>query len=260
MLILVISSLLVVAAVTTIAWIASVAVKDTSIVDVFWGLFFVSIAVSLLFRGNRTPVQLVATSLVSLWGLRLAFHIGKRKLGAPEDWRYSSPRSKWGKWFNLRNYLQTFLAQAVLALVISASLIVIAHAAGTNAPTYWWPWLGAAVWAIGFFFEVVGDWQLSRFLSSHHPKGAIMASGLWKYTRHPNYFGEITQWWGIWIVCIGYSYWWVALLSPITITYLILFVSGVPLLEKKYQSNATYQAYAARTSKLWPRRPRKENA
>lgn len=239
----------------TLGWLVSLIAHDSSIADVLWGLYFIIIAVILRVTNSQVDVaQTIEVILVGVWGVRLSVHIGKRKLGKPEDWRYVNWRKQWGKSFVVRSYVQNFIFQALLALCISTSTIVIAHATGYNGGSLkWWQFFAVIIWAGGFYFEVVSDWQLSKFLASSHPKGSIMMSGLWSRSRHPNYFGEIMQWWAIFIFCIGMPYWFVALISPVLITFLIRFVSGVPLLEKRYANNMTYQNYADITPVLIPK-------
>jgi steroid 5-alpha reductase family enzyme len=203
-------------------------------------------------------MQKVDIILVSIWGVRLASHIGRRKIGKPEDFRYVKWRKDWGAWFPIRSYLQNFLFQGVLALIVSATTIVIANSAtNTTNPIHWWQIAGILLWVFGFSFEAIGDWQLARFLKTNKTPGKIMSVGLWKYTRHPNYFGEVTQWWAIWIISLSLSNSLPAIVSPLLITFLIVFVSGVPMLEKKYKDNPTYQKYALKTSKLIPMIPKK---
>jgi steroid 5-alpha reductase family enzyme len=241
----------------TIGWAISYYLKDSSFADVVWGLFFVNVAIDLLLQvHHRTPVQYLVSALVIIWGFRLAMHIGNRRIGNPEDYRYAAWRKKWGKNFEIRSYFQNFLMQGGLALIISASTIVAAFATKANGQLQPWQFIGVAIWLIGFSFETIGDWQLAKFIKSRKKSDAIMQSGLWRFTRHPNYFGEVTQWWGIWIIIFSLPYGWFALISPLTITALILFVSGVPMLERKYKKNPQFQAYAKRTSAFLPMPPK----
>jgi steroid 5-alpha reductase family enzyme len=241
----------------TIGYLISLIAKDASIVDVFWGLGFILIAAIPLFRYESiSNVQFMTALLVYIWGFRLTYHIGRRKIGKPEDYRYAQWRKDWGKWFNLRSYFQNFLFQGVLMVVISASVLVAANA-GDYGNTYcWWQFVGIGVWLVGFLFETISDYQLGEFVKKRKSKNQVMRTGLWRYTRHPNYFGEVTQWWGIWLIVIGLPYWGWAVISPVAITALILFVSGVPLLEKKYKDNKDFQTYAKKTSKFFPLPPK----
>lgn len=276
-------------------YIVSMLIKDTSIVDIGWGLGFVLVAWVLLpgvdnlssrpeLQGEDSmhSVHKVVLAIVTFWGLRLALHIFIRKAGKPEDWRYKNWREQWGKNHWWRSLLQVFILQGFLQLIIAAPIIVAAANQlvvdwVSNVPlesqsgTVPYSWniltiLGLALWAVGFFFEAVGDWQLTKFIKRRkknaHKKtkknqNTIMKSGLWKYTRHPNYFGEIAQWWGLFFIVLPLEYGWVAIVSPLLITFLLLKVSGITMLEKKYDDNKEYQKYKARTSALIPLPPRK---
>lgn len=241
----------------TIGFLVSLYAKDASVADIFWGLGFILIAAVGLFRYETiSNTQIIVALLVYVWGFRLTYHITRRKLGRGEDSRYSQQRKKWGKWFNMRSYLQIFLLQGVLMVVISASVLVSAYAGDLGNSYNWWMFVGIGLWAGGFLFETVGDLQLDKFIKTRKSQNQVMKTGLWRYTRHPNYFGEVVQWWGIWIIVIGLPYFWWALISPIAITYLILFVSGVPMLEKKYTGNKEFQTYAKKTSKFFPMLPK----
>jgi steroid 5-alpha reductase family enzyme len=253
----ILTAIIIVVVLSEFAFIVSLATKDASIADIFWGLYFVAIATILLLKHDHSVVQIISAVLVSIWGLRLTWHIAKRKINKPEDFRYAKDRTKWNDSFAIKSYLKHYLFQAFLAVVISTSIIVAAYADSTYNTLSWWQWLGILVWLMGFAFESIGDWQLSRFLNSKKSKDTVMKTGLWKYTRHPNYFGEILQWWGLWLLVLGlpYSFW--AIISPLAITFFIVFVSGVPLLEKKYKNDKKYQAYAKRTSILIPLPPKK---
>lgn len=225
--------------------------RDNSIVDVFWGFGFVLVAWYGLLRTMAfEPAQLLLTALVTVWGLRLSLYILFRKIGKAEDFRYAAWRREWGEWFLPRSFLQIFMLQGALMLVIATPIIL------TNLyyqPIHWWYLLvGGVIWAFGFVFEAVGDAQLRRFLRTKR-EGQMMTSGLWKYTRHPNYFGEAVMWWGIFVISAN----WLAVVSPLTLTFLLLFVSGVPLLEKKYAGNSAWEVYKKRTSVFIPWFPKK---
>ncbi len=247
--------------------------KRNDIVDIGWGMGFIIVAWVSFFLGTRTFSAAIINILVTLWGLRLALHIYFRNRGKPEDFRYKAWREKWGKWFIFRSYLQIFMLQGLLMMIVALSIVIANTQAINQASMLSGPlWqkiifvLAMLTWAKGFFFEAVGDYQLTQFIKNPENKGKIMTSGLWKYTRHPNYFGEVTQWWGIFFATIGVFTWsmtavqtpefWhlfgVALLSPFTITLLILKVSGIPMLEKKYEGNAEFEAYKKRTSAFFP--------
>ncbi len=228
------------------AWIA----KRNDVADFAWGVGFPALAIILMQLNQSSSVRgLILTLLVTIWGLRLALHIYPRLLKKDEDFRYAQMRKAWGKWATIRSYLQVFMLQGLFLLMISASTMVVINSEGTLS---WINYLGIAVWIFGFYFEAVGDHQLTQFIKNPANKGKLMTTGLWKYTRHPNYFGEVVQWWGLWLLVIGAEYWQFAVISPLTISILIYFVSGIPLLEKKYQDNKEYQKYAKKTPKFFP--------
>ncbi|MBD3362835.1 DUF1295 domain-containing protein [Candidatus Dojkabacteria bacterium] len=231
--------------------------KDASIVDIGWGFGFILVTfASFLVNRNFETVHIITAVLVVNWGSRLGWHIYRRNKGKEEDWRYRQWREDWGKNYLIRSYFQIFMLQGFLMLIISLPIMSISR---VNQYSFkFWNYLGIITWITGFFFELVGDYQLSKFISNSKNKGKIMDKGLWRYTRHPNYFGEVVLWWGIFLVClVGQSNLYI-IISPITITYLILFVSGIPLLEKKYENNKKYQVYKKRTSIFFPWFPGKE--
>lgn len=236
-----------------VGWIFSNILKDSSLADVYWGIYFIFIALGLFFQSSvHNKIQYIALTLTVIWGLRLAGHIALRKVGKPEDFRYQKWRTDWGKKFWWKNLLQNYLFQAFLALIISTSIIVIFYNQTSNVTVHWWQYLAIILWLFGFIFEAVSDHQLTQFLKNRINKESIINQGLWKYSRHPNYFGEITQWWALWILTIGLSYYYIALLSPLLITFLIVYVSGIPMLEKRYQNNKNYIIYKKNTPILIP--------
>lgn len=224
------------------------------VVDIAWGLGFVVLAWVLYY--HRPSVQLLlAVMLVTIWGIRLSIHLFLRvRSKNEEDWRYKQWREQWGKWFILRSFLQVFMLQGILLILVSASVIVLGANGQDSLRAI--NLLGVAVWSFGFMFEALADYELKQFIKKSKNKGHIIQEGLWQYSRHPNYFGEVTQWWGIWLIAYGAPGWWLGLIGPITITTLILKVSGIPLLEKKYQGNKEFEDYAKRTSKFIPLPPR----
>ena len=235
----------------TLGFLIGLATKDNSVADVLWGLGFVLIAWYSLIRASTFEIeQLLITSLVSIWGLRLFAHILARKWKKPEDYRYAKWRKDWGKWVNLRAYFQVFLLQGLMMFIISAPILLVNLY--YQERSYWYWIAGVSVWLIGFFFEAAGDAQLRDFVKTKK-KGEIMTKGLWKYTRHPNYFGESAMWWGLFVL----SGQWLAIVSPLLLTFLLLKVSGVPLLEKKYEGNPAWEAYKKKTSVFVPWPPKK---
>jgi steroid 5-alpha reductase family enzyme len=190
-----------------------------------------------------------------------------------EDFRYRNWRLQWGKTFYWRTYLQVFLLQGFFQWIISLPIWIAATSGfdfmnfllrpdmpGNLIPGRYHEatiLFGAALWLLGFLFQAIGDYQLARFSKTKQP-GQIMQSGLWKYSRHPNYFGEICMWWGIWLMVASFPNGAWAIISPVTITWLLAKVSGVPMLEKKYEGNPDFEAYKKRTPALFPWKPRKK--
>lgn len=239
-----------------IAFLIAQIKKNNGLADMAWGLGFVVVAVSsLLVAGTYTIYQLVITALVALWGFRLFYYIGLRNWSKPEDFRYVNMRKKWGTHVHLKAYFIVFMLQMSFLLIVSLPIQLAANI-NKDLDLIGWIILGVGVllWIIGFYFEAVGDAQLKKFKQDPSNKGKIMQTGLWKYTRHPNYFGEALMWWAIFIISMS-TLSWIALFGIIGssfITYLLLFVSGVPLLEKKYKDNEAFQAYAKKTSIFFP--------
>lgn len=240
----------------TIFFIIATVIRNNSIVDIGWGLGFVILAWFLQIKSEGIHIpQLIITVLITMWGLRLFYHIFRRNIHKREDFRYAQWREEWGKWVIPRAFIQVFMLQGVFMYIISLPALLIAEA---DQMVFLGPLVAAGVflWGVGFFFESVGDAQLKKFLSDPSHRGQLMQTGLWHYTRHPNYFGEAVQWWGIFLVAMGAGASWLSLLSPVTITGLLLFVSGVPLLEKSMQKKPGFKEYAERTPIFFPWFPR----
>ena len=230
--------------------------KDNSIVDIAYGLAFVLIGwTSYLIYSSGHPRQTLLLGLITIWGLRLAGHILVRKRNEEgEDSRYRQWRESWGKSFVWRSFLQIFMLQgSVIFLVSLPVLLVTSHPGGELG---WIDLLGILVWLFGFVFEVIGDFQLLRFKQSQNNRGKIIQSGLWRYTRHPNYFGEATLWWGIFLIAFSVPYGAIAIISPLLIDFLLLKISGIPMLEAKYEGNAEFAAYKKRTNAFFPWMPK----
>jgi steroid 5-alpha reductase family enzyme len=229
--------------------------KRNDVADIAWGIGFMLIAwSSFLLSENFSIRSLLVNSLVSIWGLRLAWHISSRNKGKTEDYRYLTWRKEWGIWFYVRSYIQVYLLQGLFLYLISLPVLLINKEVGLNINIV--DGIGLLIWLTGFFFEVVGDLQLKNFIKNPVNKGKLMQGGLWKYTRHPNYFGEVTQWWGIWLIAINVPNVWLAIIGPLVITILILKVSGIPLLEKKMTKHPDFSEYKKRTSVFIPLPPK----
>lgn len=232
-------------------FVVSLIKKRNDVADVAWGLGFVLLAWTSFFLSSDSGMRgLLVGILVSIWGLRLAWHIHKRNKGKAEDYRYLAWRKEWGKWFYPRSYVQVYLLQGILLFLIVLPVLLINKNVGPSLGVL--DFVGVVIWLFGFYFEVVGDAQLARFIKNPANKGKLMQSGLWAYTRHPNYFGEVTQWWGIWLVALSVPSGVFAIIGPLTITFLILKVSGIPLLEKKMEENPEFSEYKRKTSIFIP--------
>ncbi len=241
----------VVGALMASTFLISLLKKDNSIVDISWGLGFALIAGTTYYVSEMyTPTGLVVSILAIIWGIRLASHIYLRKRGKPEDFRYAKWRTERGKGFVIRSLLQIYLLQGFLMLVVAASIIAVNSAESADFGIA--AMLGLLIWLVGFGFEVVSDLQLEQFRNKPKKKGGIITSGLWRYSRHPNYFGESLLWIGVWIMVATTPHGPIAIISPLVITLLLRFVSGVPMLEKRYAGNAAYAAYAAKTNIFVP--------
>jgi steroid 5-alpha reductase family enzyme len=225
--------------------------QDNSIADVAWGPGFIIVAWSTLaLNDSFFPRQLLANLLVLIWGLRLSVRIYLRNRGKGEDVRYRKWREEWGKSFFLRSYLQVFLLQGgILLLNITPVLFINTYDKGTLG---FLDALGMLVWVLGFSFESISDWQLDRFIKDPGNRGKIIDKGLWHYSRHPNYFGEVTMWWGIYILALSMPMGWVSIIGPLTISCMILFVSGIPMTERLMEDNPAFADYKKRTSIFIP--------
>jgi len=242
----------------TLFFLVALLKKNNSIVDIGWGVGFVLIALYTLFtRGVGSDPQFYITLFVAIWGLRLFYHIIRRNWGKAEDFRYANWRKQWGKWVHVRAFFQVFMLQGLFMLIIAAP-IIITNSTRSHRPLTEIGWIGIIVWLVGFFFEAVGDRQLQKFIADKKNKGKLMTQGLWKYTRHPNYFGEAVMWWGIWFISLSTPWSGFGIIGPITITLLIRFVSGVPMLEKKYAGRKDFEAYKKRTNAFVPWFPKKD--
>jgi steroid 5-alpha reductase family enzyme len=239
-------------------FLLSLRLGDNSIADIAYGpMFAIGVWAAAVAHGSGHPRQLLLIAMVTAWGLRLAAHIWVRNRGRGEDPRYRAWRERWGRWFVPRSFVQIYLLQGTIVLVISAPvLLAVRQPGGPLGPL---DAAGALVWAVGLVFEAVGDAQLLRFLRDPSRRGLVLDTGLWRYTRHPNYFGEALLWWGPFMVALSTPDGVWALVSPLTIGALLLFVSGIPMLEARMARSPAFRAYQARTSAFVPWFPRRRS-
>lgn len=231
-------------------------IKDNSIVDIAWGMGFVIIAIVSYFNAENTSIrQLVVLLLVALWGTRLSIHLFIRSIGRGEDFRYANFRESWGKNVRIIAFFRVFIMQGVIMLLLSYPIIRV-NTGKANGEIILLT-TGIIIWTIGFLFQAIGDRQLERFKKQKKDRDEILDRGLWKYSRHPNYFGEATMWWGIFIIVLPVEFGWTTIISPICINLLLLKVSGVPFLDKRFEGNVEYQKYKDRTNRFIPWLPKK---
>jgi len=223
--------------------------KNTGIIDIGWGLGFFVVALYQQIAYNNFLGWLFV-AVVGVWGLRLTFHIAKRNLGKPEDFRYQNFRKQWGDSFFVRAYFQLYLFQGLIMGVVALPYLEAMKLDEINNTVLLG--IGVLIFLVGYGFEVIGDAQLKTHINDPSKKGTLIRSGLWQFTRHPNYFGDALLWWGIFVmgVAIGAPLWTVV--SPLVMTYLLRFVSGVPMLEKRMQKYPEFEEYAKETNIFIP--------
>ena len=223
--------------------------KNTGIIDIGWGMGFFVLA---LFQqiAQQNTVGWIFIIMIGFWGLRLAYHIGKRNLGHAEDFRYQNFRNEWGKSFFIRAYFQLYLFQGLLMAIVSLPYLEAMKEDQIYSP--WLFGLGIAIFLVGYAFEVIGDAQLKTHISDPSKKGTLIQSGLWKYSRHPNYFGDAMLWWGIFLVSVAVGAPWWTVVGPLLMTYLLRFLSGVPMMEKRMEKYAGFEQYKQSTSIFIP--------
>ena len=237
-----------------IAWVICTAKRNVGLIDIFWSLFLLSAGIA---QALISPVlnwqSWLVLSLLALWSLRLAIHLALRNWNAVEDHRYQAIRARNEPGFVWKSFYLVFLLQAILAWIISASLTagIVAH--DTHIALLI---LGAMLSVFGFAFEAVADWQLMQFKKEARNRGHVLQRGLWRYSRHPNYFGECCFWWGMFLMGATTATLW-TVVSPVLMTVLLLKVSGVTLLEKDIaHRRPAYQHYIECTSAFFPRPPK----
>jgi len=248
------NSLVVVIGTMTCLWLLSLARRDASIVDPFWGTGFIVVAWFTL--ASMPPEQDVTRSwllaaLTTIWGLRLSLYLFWRNWGHAEDRRYRAMREHHGPRFWWISLLTVFLLQGVILWIVSMPIQVAMVTAATK-PLAWLDLAGVALWSFGLFFEAVGDFQMARFQADPQNAGRVMDRGLWRLTRHPNYFGDFCVWWGLFLIAAAGGAWW-TIGSPLVMSGLLLYVSGVRLLESNIaERRPDYASYKARTNAFFP--------
>lgn len=241
----------------TLLWIVSVIIKNASIIDPFWGTGFVILAIYYQYATESYDTySWLIVGPVILWGARLSLYLLWRNIGKGEDYRYQQFRKDYGPkrywWFS---FFQVFMLQGVLMSIVALPVLGALMPAGSYAlPSLLW--LGLVLWIIGFIFEAGGDYQLAMF-KRKKKSGELLNTGLWRYTRHPNYFGNAVIWWGIGLFALSNGY-YLTLIGPLVMNYLLLKVSGVSMLERTLKTRKPgYEEYMASTSAFFPRAPKK---
>lgn len=238
-------------------WLLSLALKNAAIIDLFWGPGFALITLVGALTAEGAPARRwLLAALVAIWAVRLSAYIYWRNRGKPEDYRYQAWRRESGANWWWYSFFKVFALQGAIMLLLAPPLWA-AQASPTPASLTWLDYLGTALWAAGLCFEAVGDFQLARFKADPANRGKVMQTGLWRYTRHPNYFGDALLWWGYGMIALSAGA-WQTLYAPLVMTLLLLRVSGVALLEKGLvQTKPQYAEYIRTTSAFFPLPPRR---
>ena len=241
----------------TVMWAASVRRRNISLVDRAWGAVFVVLAVTYAVTASRVPDRAwLVMGLVTVWGLRLTAYMVWREWGHGEDWRHQRLRARWGPSTPVRSLLEVFWFQALAAVSVATPLLAVFATHQRRLAVL--DLVGCVAWVAGFAFEVIGDYQLARFRSHPIPPAPFLRSGLWRYTRHPNYFGDGLQWWGLGLIGLAAGAWW-SLLGPLGMTIVLLRVTGVTVMDGHLLATKgpDYAAYVRATSSFvpWPPRP-----
>lgn len=242
-----------VTALSVFVWVLSVRLKNASIADIYWGSGFVLISWSQFFQVGYSTRGLLLSIMATIWGVRLAGYLFWRNAGKPEDKRYRAMRDSIGPSFVWVSFFSVFLLQVFLMWLVSFPL----QLGQTSLPLYWFDAFAIAIFVLGMAFEAGGDWQLSSFLADPKNRGKVMDKGFWRYTRHPNYFGDCCVWWAFgWLALSAGAPWW-SFAGTLLMTFLLLRVSGVSMLEKTIVARRPdYAAYIRRTSAFFPMPPK----
>ncbi|MFX1497332.1 MAG: DUF1295 domain-containing protein [Promethearchaeota archaeon] len=253
-----------------IAFIVGTIKKNNAIMDIFYGpTYFVvamtSFILNLVFTSTYCIRQVIISLLVLIWAVRLATYVFIRNRGKPEDYRYKAMRERWKKNIALKSFFKIYLFQGIIVFLVcfpvwfvniseNPCVVSLIDFGGITL------WLGSVIWLIGFLFETIADYSLYKFLQNPTNKGKIMTKSVWKYSQHPNYFGEVTQWWSFFVIALAVPFGFITFIGPLYITFQIIKVSGVRLLNKRFAGNEEYVEYKKRTSSFIPWFPKKEKA
>jgi steroid 5-alpha reductase family enzyme len=242
-----------VAVVMLVAWIVSLLRRDASVADVAWGLGFVLVAwLSFALADGTEERKVLVVALTSIWGLRLAAYLAWRSAGEEEDFRYREMRARYGSRFPLASLVGVFAFQGVGMWVVSLPVQAAQVPASPSTLTAL-DFVGVALWSVGIFFETVGDLQLARFKANPRNRGKILDRGLWRYTRHPNYFGDFCVWWGLYAIALATGEAWWTVVGPLTMSCILLRISGVSVMERRMRRRGDdYARYEQRTSSFIP--------
>ena len=236
-------------------WLISLPLKDVSVIDIAWGPGFVLVAWGSCFAADTSVEDLLLPLLTTIWGLRLGGHLAWRKIGSGEDFRYCDMRERHPQTFPVLSLLTVFALQGIIMWIVALPLQTVNP---DKAPSVVLTIIGVLLWIAGFLFESIGDRQLSRFKSDPTNEGRVMDGGLWRYTRHPNYFGDFLVWWGLYVLSLTAGGHWWSVVGPLVMSALLLKVSGVTLLEKSLKVRKEgYVEYVARTNAFFPWWPRR---
>lgn len=232
-------------------------IKNWGVIDIAWGLGFIVTTLTVFLQVDQVSIsKLIVFMMTCIWSLRLSIYLFVRNHGKPEDWRYQKFRSEWAPNENVQAYLKVFVFQGLLMFLISLPQMLFIR----DEKIINWGLMevvGLIIWIQGFMFETLADWQLARFKKDVSNKGKVMTKGVWSLSRHPNYYGEVTLWWGFYIMLFNYVPWWTAI-GPLLITFFIVNVTGIALLEKRYEGNQEFEKYKGRTSVFFPWFPKKD--
>ena len=242
----------------TLLWALSLPLRDASIIDIFWGTGFVliNLVTLILLESDPTGRQWLVHAMVTIWGLRLTLHLWVRNAGHGEDARYRRWRERGGPNWWLESYYRVFLLQGAIMLVVAAPVIVV-NLPGEQAPLSWLDLLGVVVWLAGFLTETLADQQLVVFKRDPANRGRVLQQGIWRYTIHPNYFGDAMQWWGIWLVVVSAPWGFWTFFGPLAMTALFIFLTSGILERAMVKARPGYADYLSRTSRFFPLPPRR---